>query len=359
MNNELLKIILQSCTPGILCFVFLTIFISFDKTFKTPVLRKFFLAIFSSFILLVSDVIDYYFHMTGYYHQFWSLIAAISFTFRIASLGFLTSIVNRKSERYHKIIYGLIIFNCLIAFLTIKFGFYVTFDENYDWHTGPLFFMPYVISAFFEYVIIRSIVENFKENTTEATMIVAFTIACIIANILELLKLQRIALAQTIHICIIFYYLCLNVQLYRLDALTSLMNRRCLYSDLKRLSSNKLILVSMNINNLEEINKLNGYREGDNVVMECAKMMSDSFKSHALVYRANGDEFIAVFKNQTLDLAMECVSSLQKKMKKTEYKIAIGYTEYFPGKDIEESIYIAREKMHENKELIKKDEFKF
>lgn len=356
--ENLSRIILQSCSPGILCFVFLSVFISFDKTFKPRVLRKFFLAIFSGLILLTADVIDYYFQLANINQKYWALLAAIGFSFRVGTIGFIATIANRRSMKFHTPSYALMVLNFIIAFASLKFGFYFRFDENFNWHIGPLFFIPYIIVAFYEFIILHSLISNIKANVTEAIMVLLFTISCVIANIMEIYKIQHIALSQTILICIVFYYLCLNIQLYRLDALTSLLNRRCLYADLRRLSNHKLILVSMNINDLDAVNKKKGYLEGDNVVVTCAQMMSDAFKSHALVYRANGDEFIAFFKNKTLDLATNCISKLQRKMVKSPYRIAVGFTEYFPGNDLEETIAVARDKMHENKELIKKNENK-
>lgn len=358
MDFNLSQIILQSCAPGILCFIFLSVFISFDKTFKPKVLSKFFLTIFSGFVLLIADVFDYYFQMVNINQQYWPLLAAIGFTCRVGTIGFLSAIANRKSLKFHRSSYILMILNCLISFLSIKFGFYFTYDENFQWHAGPLFFIPYIIVAYYEFVIFYSLIANFRVNITESIMVIIFTISCIVANVMEIYEVQHIALSQTILIIIVFYYLCLNVQLYRLDALTSLLNRRCLYADLRRLSNQKLIIISMNINNLENINKKKGYLEGDDVVVNCASLMSDAFKPYALVYRANGDEFISFFKNKTLDLATNCISKLQRKMLKTPYRIAVGFTEYFPGNDLEETIAVARDKMLENKELIKRKENK-
>lgn len=358
MKKEIVQIIVQSCTLGILCFVFLTLFICIDKTFKPNVLRKFFIAIFVAMLLLGADVTDYFFQSVPYYQKYCPLLAAFGFTFRITCIGFLASIANRKYTRFHKTIYILMGINLILSFLSMKFGFYFTFDSDYNWYMGKLIFIPYFIVAFYEGLIIYSVILNFKVNVVEAIMITACTLCCIAANLIELFNIQRLILSQTLLVSIVFYYLCLNVQLYRLDPLTGLMNRRCFFNDIKHFSKNKLIIISMNINNLGKINQEKGLLEGDNTVTTCAAMMSDAFRLYASVYRTNGDEFIVMFKNKTLDQATNCISRLQKRMMKTKYRIAVGFTEYFPGNDVEEILAIARDKMLENKAVLKNKENK-
>lgn len=353
MNQEVLKVVFQSCYAGFLCYLFLTVFILIDRTFKIHVLRKFFLASTAACILLVSDAFDYYFHLADIQHQLWPLFAAIGYANRVAIIGFVVTITNRDSLKFHKTTYILMIVNTILAFLSIKDGLYFSFDENHMWHFGPLFFVPYAISFFYAFLLMYSAACHFKSNVAESVMMIAFIFACVIANVLEILEIQRMVLSQVFVVCIIFYYLCMNVQIYRHDTLTSLLNRRCLQTDSRRMLRKRLILVVMDINNLKEINEHFGTSEGDRAIITCASMISDCFKQIASVYRIGDNEFAALLKNKTLEQATNSVSRLQKTMMKSKYRIAVGFTEFFPGNEFDRVLSVAEEKMLENKQHLK------
>lgn len=81
--------------------------------------------------------------------------------------------------------------------------------------------------------------------------------------------------------------------------------------------------------------------------------MEDVFIPHARLYRTGGDEFMAIFTKQDKAFIEKLVDDFQSALKATEYKVACGVAEYFPGDDIEKVITLSDERMYSHKVKLK------
>lgn len=95
-----------------------------------------------------------------------------------------------------------------------------------------------------------------------------------------------------------------NNRLSKFDPLTNLYNRRYLHHRLKRLTqdSNIFTLVSIDINNLKEVNDKYGHDLGDELLMSFVSGFRKHLDREDLFSRYGGDEFIVVFDNKNKDV---------------------------------------------------------
>lgn len=94
-----------------------------------------------------------------------------------------------------------------------------------------------------------------------------------------------------------------NNRLSKFDPLTNLYNRRYLHHRLKKLTNEaeQFTLVSIDINNLKEVNDKYGHDLGDELLMKFVSGISYNLSKHDLFSRYGGDEFIVVYHNKTKD----------------------------------------------------------
>lgn len=342
---------------GLIGFIFFTVFICIDKTFSTSVLISFFLGILSAFFLLLEDAANYYFQLKEIRTDLYPWFAAIGFSLRVATVGFTASITNRTTGKFHRLIYVLMIINAAFAFLSIKFGLYFTFSEDGVWYYSKgLLVLPYLISAFFVAIIFQTAISHFMTNKLESAIVLTITITSVIANLLEMFSIQRLALAQNFIASIIFYYLTLNIQIYKHDPLTNVLNRRSFFSESLKLAAHRTMIVFMDMNDLKKLNDTYGHAKGDKALVSVSEKMVESFKSLGRIYRIGGDEFIALLKIKSLDEILKAIEQFKNSLRKTPYSVALGYTEFRAGENFEEKLAEADKLMYENKRKMKTEQ---
>lgn len=114
-----------------------------------------------------------------------------------------------------------------------------------------------------------------------------------------------------------------------------------------------MIILSMDLNNLKVFNDTRGHAAGDRALVTVSQIMEDVFIPHARLYRTGGDEFMAIFTKQDKAFIEKLVDDFQAALKATEYKVACGVAEYFPGDDIEKVITLSDERMYSHKVKLK------
>ena len=228
-------------------------------------------------------------------------------------------------------------------------------EDNHLVH-GPLGYLCHLTSLAYAVLIINNSLKIYKSNKMETLVVAVIIVFASAAAVLEHFFLFSIILAQTITIGIVFYFLFLNVQVHKRDTLTNLLNRRCFYLDLRRFLNRKIIVLSMDLNDLKRWNDNYGHAAGDTAIKTCVDFMISSFP-RARLYRTGGDEFMAIFLNFTKDQIMGLVHQFHAKLEPTPYRVACGVAEFIPGDDIEKIISLSDREMYKNKKALKSVEF--
>ncbi len=151
------------------------------------------------------------------------------------------------------------------------------------------------------------------------------------------------------------------------DDLTGLYNRYYvkdylikLIEKLKRVKSNKLYLIFIDLDNFKPINDIYGHQKGDEVLKEVAQIFAKNFRNYDIISRFGGDEFIILFESD--EDPIERISHLRKEIENNFKKFKLSFSHgisIFPEdiKDInipveeiiESLIEIADNRMYEEK----------
>ncbi|MEO2068804.1 MAG: EAL domain-containing protein [Desulfurobacteriaceae bacterium] len=109
------------------------------------------------------------------------------------------------------------------------------------------------------------------------------------------------------------------------DDLTSLLNRRKLQKDIKKLgNSQKLNFALINIRNFKEINELFGLSEGDNILKTFSQHLKKFVKKEyrkGRVYRLRGDKFGVLAGGLNDEKFITLVKKIIKEMEKKEFEV--------------------------------------
>lgn len=156
------------------------------------------------------------------------------------------------------------------------------------------------------------------------------------------------------------------------DGLTGVGNRTAFQEKLEAIEESaksgeaiKAGVVVFDVNDLKKTNDKFGHQAGDNMIVDCANIISKAFESVGKVYRIGGDEFAAVLVGDDAKAKTErAIDVFEYQMKEfreqsqTEYalKIAKGcafYDSTVEEGTLEDAYKTADEKMYENKKQLK------
>ena len=302
----------------------------------------------------MADAVDTYCEVKKIALGLRQVVGSLGFMFRVGCCVLTVTISQYKNKRNAVILLSLLTINDIFAILNIWTGWLFTLNEDHTWNAGYLFFEPYIatfISIFF-YMIVA--IRQLKHNLGESAIVFATILTCLIANMIEIFFGIHFLLALAFIICICFYYLCLNVELYRRDALTTLFNRRSFYVDAKMMKKNiSVILLSMDLNDLKKFNDTEGHASGDLALTTVSECMIKSFQYLGKIYRTGGDEFVAVFKNKTTKQVDEAIEKFNAELAKTKYSVAYGYAEMKNHDDFAKALALSDERMYQKKRELK------
>jgi diguanylate cyclase len=161
----------------------------------------------------------------------------------------------------------------------------------------------------------------------------------------------------------------LKKELYE-DALTKAKNRKWFLEEFlaNRTFRSSGILSFIDLNKFKIINDTYGHIIGDRVLKYVVHFLKKEFEKQKVeIIRYAGDEFLVIFKTETLDIANQTMQFLQSKISKRvlnagEHKIKTGFSfgcvEFNVKDSFDNIIEQADEAMYENKKAIKEAEAK-
>lgn len=111
-----------------------------------------------------------------------------------------------------------------------------------------------------------------------------------------------------------------NTFLLQRDILTGLLNRRYFTDVLKKELSRcdqegHGVLVTMDLDGFKEINDCFGHQTGDKALIHFAKVFSGFLSNGVYFSRYGGDEFAAVFPNETMDEVLSTLKGIENRLK--------------------------------------------
>jgi len=277
-----------------------------------------------------------------------------------ATMVYLVTVISSRYKTKKNIIFIIPLILCsflsIISIFPFSKGIVFSFSKNNYLVRGPFGFFPHLLCGFYAIQIIYYSLKNYQHNRFEPVVIILIEIASFTAMFIEHCLGYDFVLSQTLITSVIFYYFFLLTQTYKRDTLTSFFNRRCFYLQLNHLLKEKIIILSMDLNNLKKINDNLGHAEGDKAIITVAQEMRKNFLKNTRIYRTGGDEFMAIFRKKDIAFVENLVKKFQESLKSTKFRVACGIAQYNPGEDINKTITLCDERMYTNKEKIKKEE---
>ena len=346
----------------IVSIIILVAFIKTNVTFSDTINRVFFLVCAAAFLLVVADSTRFVtarMEHPGFLRYF---SKSFGYILRV-SIIYLTTLIAKRGKTKKIFLYSLPLLLCiiLVSINLTSFGRGLLFscDENNVFHRGPLGFSPHFICFVYSCFLLYYSFKNFSHNRYEPLVVIIIEVAAFTAMAVEILYDFDFILCHVLITSVIFYYFFLTTMTYKRDPLTKLLNRRCFYLEVNHLKKSKMIILSMDLNNLKVYNDTRGHAAGDRALVTVSQIMEDVFIPHARLYRTGGDEFMAIFTKGDKKFIEQLVEDFQTALKATEYMVACGIAEYLPGDDIEKVITLSDERMYSHKVKLKNsDSFK-
>jgi len=151
------------------------------------------------------------------------------------------------------------------------------------------------------------------------------------------------------------------------DSLTGLYNRIYFDEEIVRINSNikrfkPITIISIDINNLKDVNDRDGHEQGDILIAETAKILSLFIRKTDVLARIGGDEFCAILPKADLVIANIRKKELSEKIKayngqskkiKIDVAIGIASTQEDESISIYDVIKMSDERMYISKRQMK------
>jgi diguanylate cyclase (GGDEF)-like protein len=143
------------------------------------------------------------------------------------------------------------------------------------------------------------------------------------------------------------------------DSLTGLFNRTLFEAELERLASSRLFPISMIMADLDGLKRTNdrlGHASGDGMLVQAAKVLSDTLRSEDMIARIGGDEF-AILLPQTNPATLRLIlSRLRKSLDEYNHihpdraiELSLGTATGEAGADLRRVLQQADDRMYEDK----------
>jgi diguanylate cyclase (GGDEF)-like protein len=158
----------------------------------------------------------------------------------------------------------------------------------------------------------------------------------------------------TIALIIVFYYLYIHVEAFKLDPLTKCFNRMTMQADSKKFEHKLKGIFVLDLNNLKKLNDTKGHKEGDKAIKTLAKTVTKCLPEKCYLYRTGGDEFVIFVLDSAKSTLQEINADIIAAMNTVDYTWAIGYAPFtFCDNNFENVMTIADNHMYAQKERFK------
>lgn len=151
----------------------------------------------------------------------------------------------------------------------------------------------------------------------------------------------------------------------RIDPMTGLANRRDIMEKIEREFSRSqrhqrtFSVMLVDLDNFKAVNETYGYNDGDDVLVEVARVLMGCVRNEDVCARWGGEEFLFLLTETALDGAVTLARKILDSISMTEFKAnrpgirittSIGLCEYFPGQSIYDCIARADQALRQAKQ---------
>ena len=336
--------------------IYMTIMIVMNRNYEPEITRRFKAPVFMLFVLLISDNIDYYLYSTHDTSLLHVLTVVTGYSLRIVIMVAMARIAARNDHVKHKKLYAIPAAVCVCLCISALFTHLIFwYGEDGSIQRGPLAFTPHITALFYAVIFGYKGIDAIKKEKKEEGLIImvgcVLTCAC---TAIEMIFSFRGALIGAMSLIIVFYYLHIHMECFKVDSLTGAYNRISFRADVDRYDGHIKGLIMIDLNDLKKLNDVQGHDEGDRALKTLAYKTGKCIPQGCYLYRIGGDEFAVLCTDSVLASMKELKRSIKTAMESTKYTWAVGCAE-FTSKDAEfSSVYRRADKdMYNDKTLMK------
>ncbi|MFV0518798.1 MAG: GGDEF domain-containing protein [Lachnospirales bacterium] len=320
-----------------------------NKVFDKKIQGLFTMGLTAIFLLVFIDAYDYNLSQQDSLSNIRYLSTIIGYILRPTALVVFIFIIYREKKNTFYIWIPLIIE--ILILITTPFthiAFY--FDESNIFHRGILGFMPHIVSALYLLFLIYSAGKIYRHvDIREIITVVFIIVICVTATILESFMGEHFVLPGAMASSCTVYYIYLYVQIYKVDVMTGLLNRRSFYNDSLKYENVNMAIISVDLDGLKKINDSGGHAAGDIAIKTVANILVAVAKKDFRVYRTGGDEFIILGIRKDSNKALKYIEDIKKEIDLSEYSISCGFALYKEGDNFDVICAEADMNMYEDK----------
>jgi len=339
----------------IISLIFLLFLCLSNKSFDKKSTLYFIAALITTAILIIVESLDVYFSYSEWEYSYIARNIACFFKISLSPLIplFILFVTYYKlKKRFAFIPFAVSLVFCFINLFT-GFMFYVS-PENIM--TKTIYFaIPLEMSAIYLIGIVGVYLKYYKKARKSEMVFVSFI--CIMAFVSAMIqvfcKIPFLVLSYC-SIALVFYYLFLTIQIFKIDSLTLTQNRNVFENEFCFTNNGeKGVILVFDLNNLKHVNDEMGHTKGDEFLIYTAMLIKQCFEEMGNIYRIGGDEFAVICKDYTTTDILPAIAKFRSALSKTNYNVAVGFTEYNDIIKKKTAFKLADDAMYENKHYLK------
>lgn len=341
----------------LILLVLLLIFIVTNRYFEKTVRRIFLTASIVMLTIVVVDSIEYWTASFPYPMTLRIWMSAIGYSLRPMAIFLIVILFLRQKKQNWALLISPLVINAIIAFSALFTDIAYSYSETNEFVRGPMGIFAYVTSVLYFGILLILTIRLYRiVNISETYVVIAVIAMFVLAVTMEVGFEFDGMINVTGAVAILFYYLYLNTQQFKRDALTNTLNRRCLYLDAEKNFSNLSAVISIDLNNLKKINDEQGHEHGDEAICTMVLCIQKVLQRGCFLYRIGGDEFMILCFRKKKEMVEKLITDIKREVEKTNYSSAIGvaYTETQEA-DFEKLCSMADKAMYEDKFQMKND----
>lgn len=348
----MVTIIYSNLVPAI-ALAALLFLIKFNPLFDARQSRLFKLATVINLVLLFSISLDFLMMaLRGDWEFAWIIRRVTSFLNFAASpvvpMLLYKIFVPGKSRL---IFYLPLVFNCVLCFLSIFFQlvFFITPENNYD--RGLFFLVPFACGCVY---LILLIITSIRLRNTKRSECIFLLCAIGLLNFAMFLEVGLGFLFLTwdcAAVCLVLYYLLLNINNSVYDPLTGAFNRAMYHKRLSLLENSvPCCCAVVDVNHFKQINDTQGHKAGDQFLILLTRVLKSQLTKGTWLYRIGGDEFVVLSTSWDIRAMRERLGQALLETRKSGIDFAWGVAQYQPGHgSLEGALQTADKAMYEDK----------
>ena len=244
----------------------------------------------------------------------------------------------------------------------MRWGFLFSMDENGVYHREPLGYLYFFITLFYLGVSVEMWLK-YKKNARRLRFFpIMMFLLPIIAGTTAQMLFYGVSLAWcSVAIGLVGIHMSLQNELTYIDPLTKLYNRNYLNYIMNQMSysHSHMCGIMLDMDHFKSINDNYGHTEGDNALVETAKILVRAVSPKVIVIRFAGDEFILLFSGNDrneLDKVVRELRNAADEFNKSEKKpyilsFSIGTSVFDGNSDADSFLSEMDENMYEEKRI--------